>query len=736
MRLDRNSSEIFNKAYKNAIKENYEYITPEYILFVALDFEPVQLFLEELGVNMGALRIDLETYLNEHVTKIENDDPINSVLLDNILNNVAFSKSAAGKDVVTFSDILLAIFDEEKSHASYFLRKQGIKKSNILDAIVNKEWEDEDYYVEDEMDEDELPISYIEKFTTDLTLKAKSGELDPLIGRTEELNRTMQVLLRRNKNNPVHVGESGVGKTAITEGLAQLIAKGNVPLNLKDTRILSVDIAGLLAGTKYRGDFEERIKNLLSEVMAENNIILYIDEIHNLVGTGSNNAGAMDASNLLKPYFSSSDVRFIGSTTYDEYKKFISKDKALERRFQKIEILEPSVEESIKILKGLSGKYEKYHNVKYSEKAIIVACELSAKYLRDRFLPDKAIDLIDETAAHLRIVKGGDKKLKIGELEIEKTLAKLARIPEEKVESSELEKLESVDKKIKSVLFGQDHAVDIVVRSIRKSRAGFNDESKPIASMLFVGSTGVGKTELVKQLANNLDMPLIRFDMSEYQEKHAVAKLIGTPPGYVGFEQGGLLVEAIRKNPYSVLLLDEIEKAHSDIFNVLLQIMDYATLTENDGRKADFRNVILIMTSNAGATLSSQNIVGFGGGKKGNSTMKNALKSTFTPEFRNRLTDVVMFNKLNKDMIIEIVKNKINIFRTKLKKHKITITIPQNVYEYIANKSYSDEFGAREIDRYIDKEIKDHFVDEILFGKLKDGGKARLSVKNDKLVIN
>ena len=736
MRLDKDASEIFTKAYDLALKNKYEYITPELVLLTATESKRFFEFLLNLNIDPLKLKNDLSTYLKDVNISYNSIEPINSALLDAVLNTVAFQKAAAGKELLNFTDIFLGIFEEDKTHASYYLKKQGLRRISILDSIVNENVdsiEKEDFYDEyDEEEDDELIGSYIEKFCVDLTEKAFNKTLDPVIGREKELNRTLEVLLRRSKSNPIHVGEAGVGKTAIAQGLAYLIATKKVPVSLLDAKIYSVDIAALLAGTKYRGDFEDRIKKLLNEVEKEKNVILYIDEIHNLMGAGANNSGAMDASNLLKPYLAVQNIKFMGSTTYDEYKNFIEKDKAFARRFQKIEIMEPTVEDSIKILKGLKKTYEEHHKVYYEDEALEAACKLSDKYINDRHLPDKAIDLIDEAAAFIRLTKKSKKRITITVKEIEQTIAKLARIPEEKIEETEVQKLFKLEESMKSVIFGQNSAIETVVSSIKRARAGLNDDNKPIASLLFVGRTGVGKTELAKQLSKNMDIPIIRYDMSEYQEKHSVAKLIGTAPGYVGYEQGGLLIDAVRKNPHAVLLLDEIEKAHSDIYNILLQIMDYATLTENSGRKADFRNIILIMTSNAGASDSTKLSVGFGGAQYGEGTIENAIKSSFSPEFRNRLNKVVVFNPLNEEMAKEIVKDKLKKFLKLLENKGIEIEVKPEVFDFITKKAFSIVFGAREIERFIDKNIKDKFVDLILFGKT---DKKVLEIENNEIII-
>ncbi|MDN5303914.1 MAG: ATP-dependent Clp protease ATP-binding subunit ClpA [Fusobacteriaceae bacterium] len=732
MRLDKYANEILSKSYLMAEEEKYEYLTPEYVMYTSLNYKNMRKLLMDLGINIQKLKSDLEDYINQNLYKSENG-PINSVLLDNIISKATLQKASAGKDIVTYYDIFLSMYDEEESFVSYFLKKQGLKRIDILNYITSIDKENIIEYDDDDFDEDEFDddINYLETYATNLTELAKEKKLDPLIGREDILERTMQVLLRRTKNNPLHIGESGVGKTAITEGLAQLIAKNKVPKNLKDTNIYSIDIATILAGTKYRGDFEERLKNILLELSAEENPIVYIDEIHTLMGAGAGTNTALDASNILKPYLISSNIRFIGSTTFDEYKKFIEKNKAFARRFQTIVVEEPSVEDSIKILKGIKTKYEKYHNVKYDDKAIEAACILSSKYIQDRHLPDKAIDVIDETAAFYRIKN--NRKITITEEHIEKIISKLARVPQEKIEENEIDKLRTLDKELEKSIFGQEQAITEIVKAIRRSRVGFNDENKPIASFLFVGNTGVGKTELAKQLANTMQIPLVRFDMSEYQEKHSVAKLIGTPPGYVGYEEGGQLIDAIKKNPHCVLLLDEIEKAHFDIYNVLLQIMDYATLTENNGRKADFKNVILIMTSNAGASDMSKNLVGFGQKTLGEASVSKAINKVFSPEFRNRLSSIVLFNDLNKDMAILVTKKEIEKLNKKLADKKIKIELSEETFDYIANKALNTKYGAREIIRYIDKDIKDWLVEKILFNEVKENQNIYITIENDKL---
>jgi ATP-dependent Clp protease ATP-binding subunit ClpA len=576
----------------------------------------------------------------------------------------------------------------------------------------------------------------LRSFTTELTAKAKAGDIDPLIDREDILERTIQVLCRRFKNNPVHVGEPGVGKTAITEGLAQMIANGKVPKRLKGSKIYALDMGAIIAGTRFRGDFEERMKRVIAELQRQEKVILFIDEIHNIVGAGAVSGGSLDASNILKPALASGKLRCIGSTTYDEYRKYFEKDGALSRRFQKIEVPEPSTDETVKILQGIKSKYEEYHRVSFTEEAIRSAAELSDKYINDRRLPDKAIDVIDEAGALANMKDADEGVIKIVDLrDIEAVVAKIARIPEKSVSSSEVDKLKDLETSLKSQIFGQDHAIELVVDAIKRSRVGFREPNKPVASLLFVGPTGVGKTELARQLAAIMGVPLNRYDMSEYQEKHTVAKFVGAPPGYVGYEEGGLLTEAIRKNPHSVLLLDEIEKAHADIFNTLLQVMDYATLTDNNGRKADFRNVVILMTSNAGAREIGKQIIGFEAKSINKDAVYTAVERIFSPEFRNRLDGVVNFNGLTHEVVLMIVKKAINEFSAQLQEKNVSLQTTDNCYEWLALKGYSQEFGAREIARLIQDKIKRFFVDEVLFGKLHDGGTAVVDIENDDVAV-
>ena len=673
-----------------------------------------------------------------------------SLGFQNVLERAAWHTSSAQKEILELGDILVSLLEERESHASFFLQREGITRMVLLNYIshgisvlpdgageqrTSPGTREGDAVREDKEDQNK----FLRAYTTELTARAKAGEMDPLIGREEILSRTIQVLCRRFKNNPVHVGEPGVGKTAITEGLAQLVVKGQVPKKLRDVKIYSLDMGAVLAGTRFRGDFEERMKRVLAELQKQEKAILFIDEIHNIVGAGAVSGGSMDASNILKPALVSGKLRCIGSTTYDEYRKYFEKDGALSRRFQKVEVPEPSVEDTIRILDGLRERYETYHQVTYTEEGLQAAAELSGRYISDRRLPDKAIDVIDEAGAFVSMNRGETNAAAdaavIGAREIERVVARIARIPEKSVSSTDVEKLKDLEVELKARIFGQDEAVERVVEAVKRSRAGFREPDKPVASLLFVGPTGVGKTELARQLAATLGVPLLRYDMSEYQERHAVAKFVGAPPGYVGYEEGGLLTEAIRKNPHAVLLLDEIEKAHEDVFNALLQVMDYATLTDNNGKKADFRNVVLLMTSNAGAREIGRQTIGFEGLPIQRDAVYKALERTFSPEFRNRLDGVVNFQGLTEEVVRKIVKKAVADFAAQLIGKKVLLTVTDGCYAWLARKGYSPEFGAREIARLVQDKVKRFFVDEVLFGSLREGGDALADIENDDVVV-
>ena len=732
MNITESVNEIILKAYEKCKNSNSEYITPEHLLYAATFNEDIYNSIEECDGDVKLLRDNLENYIDNYVTKLEDGEPEESVAFQELLFIASSQVVSSGKNIVDIEHIIAAIFDLEESFAKFYLEEQGISKRDILYSLCHRDREE--YFIEDydeEESNDRLPI--LAKYTTNLNELVKDDDESILIGREDILERTIEILCRKTKNNPIHVGEPGVGKTAIALGLARLVLDGKVPDKIKDAEIFSLDIGGILAGTKYRGDFEERMKKILDEISDHDNPIVYIDEIHNIVGAGSLNSGSLDASNLLKPYLLQGKIKFIGATTFEEYKKYFEKDKGLSRRFQVVEVNETSVEETIKILTGLKKSYENYHNVKYSEEAIRAAVVLSDKYINDRFLPDKAIDVIDEAGAYVNIQNDINKIGNYVDEEIvEEIISRMCKIPKKTVESNELENLRNLDKSLKENIYGQDNAIREVSRCIKLSSAGLSDENKPVASMLFVGPTGVGKTEIAKTISKELGIELVRFDMSEYGEKHAASKLIGAPPGYVGYEEGGLLTDAIRKKPHCVLLLDEIEKAHEDIFNVLLQVMDYATLTDNQGRKADFRNVIIIMTSNAGARNVGKNLLGFGERKVLDTAIEEEVKKAFTPEFRNRLDNIIVFNSVDKDMALMITKRELDKFKEKLAKKNIDIEFTDKSIFEISERGISKEFGAREIIRVINSDIKTLLVEEILFGFLKDGGKCIVDFNENK----
>ncbi len=759
MKISADVQSVINAAYLDAKERSSEYLTPEHILFASLFFDITRSILENCGADVDTIQSDVEEYLDNKVPKVESQEPVQTVGFQEVIERAIFHSESSSKETVDLGDVLVSIFDEESSFGSYYLRKEGVSRYDLLKTISHSG------ILEDEMQEGEgaqpgegapgeeeeaqpggekkKKKKALDSYTRELVQAARNGELEPLVGREDVVERTAQVLCRRLKNNPVLVGEAGVGKTAIAEGLAARIAEDNVPQALKGYRIFALDLGGMLAGTKYRGDFEERMKQVLKELEEEERVILFIDEIHTIVGAGAVAGGSMDASNLLKPALAAGNMKCIGSTTYDEYKKFFDKDRALSRRFQKIEVEETTREETLEILKGIRERYEEYHGVKYEDAALEATVDLSAEYINDRYLPDKAIDVLDEAGAYTQMLSfaGSDghekgETVTIDESVIERVVSKIAKIPERRVSSDEMGKLQLLEAEIKSEVYGQDHAVESVTSAVKRSRAGFGRENKPVANLLFVGPTGVGKTELARQLSNTLGVELIRFDMSEYQERHSVSRLIGSPPGYVGYEEGGLLSDTVRKQPHAVLLLDEIEKAHQDIFNILLQIMDYATLTDNSGRKADFRNIVLIMTSNAGARELDKPLIGFGERQETEKAIEDAVERIFSPEFRNRLDKVVTFNRLLKEVILKIVDKEIRDFRKQLEPKGVSLEVSDEARNWIADRGYSNEFGARNISRIVQDKIKDFFVDAVLFGALQNGGSARVEVENDDIVIH
>ena len=753
MKVSEEVNDILTAAYNDAKERKHEYFTPEHILYAAIFFDVSREILISCGADPDALKQLLEEHLENHVPVAKDEDPVRSAGYIEVIERALFHTDASQKEVIDIGDILVSIFDEDESHGSYYLKKAGVTRYNLLKVIshggilsqsdgdepgpdnIQSDVQEE---AEDDSKKPRTKKDALSTFTRDLTQAARDGELEPLIGREDILERTIQVLCRRLKNNPILVGDPGVGKTAIAEGLAARIAEENVPTLLKEYSVYVLDMGNLLAGTRFRGDFEERVKKVIAELEKRDKVILFIDEIHTIVGAGAVSGGSMDASNLLKPVLQAGHIRCMGSTTYDEYKKFFDRDRALSRRFQKIEVKETTVEETYEILRGLKERYEEYHNVTYTEEALKAAVDLSDQYINDRHLPDKAIDVIDESGAYMRIKAfkdGEEKHYTLDEQEIEAVIAKIAQIPKRSVSISEKDLLQNLEVELRSRVFGQDRAVDAVVQAVKRSRAGFRQPDKPVANFLFVGPTGVGKTELARQLADVMGVAMHRFDMSEYQEKHTVARLIGSPPGYVGYDEGGLLTDSIRKTPHAVLLLDEIEKAHQDVFNVLLQVMDYATLTDNTGRKADFRNVIIIMTSNAGAREIGKPLIGFGERKVLESAVKDAVERVFAPEFRNRLDKIVTFDKLGEEIVLQIVDKEIRFFSDQLVEKNVEIEVTDACRHWIAHEGFSDEFGARNIARLVQDKIKSYFVDEVLFGELSDGGKAVVDLKDGEVFV-
>jgi len=746
--LSKDLEETLNSAFNEARHKRHEFMTVEHLLLALLNNENAIRVLTACAADIPTLKHELTEFVDSTTPLIPTQDEERETQptlgFQRVLQRAVFHVQSSGKKEVTGSNVLVAIFSEQESQAVYFLKQQSISRIDVVNFIahgiskIQSNQPNQEDMGQESMDEEqsEAPVgaSALEGYATNLNEIAKIGKIDPLIGREYEVERVVQILSRRRKNNPLLVGDSGVGKTAIAEGLAKKIVDGEVPDCIGRATVYSLDLGALLAGTKYRGDFEKRFKALLAELKKREQAILFIDEIHTIIGAGAASGGVMDASNLLKPLLSSGEVRCMGSTTFTEFRGIFEKDSALTRRFQKIDVTEPSADDTYLILKGLKSRFEEHHELKYSDKALKAAAQLSARYINDRNMPDKAIDVIDEAGAAQRLVSESKRKKTIGVGDIEKIVATIARIPPKSVSRGDKEVLQNLERNLKMTVFGQDQAIELISSSIKLARAGLKSEDKPIGSFLFAGPTGVGKTEVTRQLAESLGVELVRFDMSEYMERHTVSRLIGAPPGYVGFDQGGLLTEAVNKNPHCIILLDEVEKAHPEVFNLLLQVMDHGTLTDNNGRKANFKNVILVMTSNAGAQESSRRSIGFS--KQDNTTdAMEVIRKLFTPEFRNRLDSIVQFNPLPMEVIQNVVDKFIVELQAQLDDKKVHIDVTSEARIWLAEHGYDVSMGARPMARLIQEKLKRPLADKILFGELNGGGEVLIDVKDDELVI-
>jgi ATP-dependent Clp protease ATP-binding subunit ClpA len=747
--LSRSLEQALHRAIKLASDHHHEYATLEHLLLALIDDGDAQQVMKACNVNIDALRVSLRKYVDEELATLvieDGEDAKPTTGFQRVVQRAVLHVQNSGRDEVTGANVLVALFTERESHAVFFLQEQNMTRldavSYISHGIAKRPGMSQQKTVRgaDEDEDGEKVVKQgteaLEAYCVNLNEKAKQGRIDPLIGRDSEVERTIQILCRRQKNNPLFVGDPGVGKTAIAEGLARKIVKRDVPSVLLESTIYALDMGALIAGTRYRGDFEERLKSVVKELEGIKGAILFIDEIHTVIGAGATSGGAMDASNLLKPALQAGLLRCIGSTTYKEYRQYFEKDRALVRRFQKIDISEPTVPDTIKILKGLKPYFEEYHKVRYTAEAIKTAVELSAKYINDRKLPDKAIDVIDETGASQMLLPESRRKKVIGVKEVEEVVAKMARIPPKSVSKTDAEQLRNLEEDLRRVVFGQNDAIHQLASAIKLARAGLRQAEKPIGCYLFSGPTGVGKTEVAKQLAHTMGVELLRFDMSEYMERHTVSRLIGAPPGYVGFDQGGLLTDGVDQHPHCVLLLDEIEKAHMDLFNILLQVMDHGKLTDHNGKKIDFRNVVLIMTTNAGASDAAKEAIGFGRGKRTGED-EEAIKKLFTPEFRNRLDATIAFAPLSRDTIDRVVEKFVLELEAQLTDRDVTFDLTAEATRWLGEKGYDDAFGARPLARVIQDHIKKPLADEILFGKLKHGGTVRvlLDRETDKLVF-
>jgi ATP-dependent Clp protease ATP-binding subunit ClpA len=729
-----------NDAFNMAREGRHEFLTVEHLLYAILDTPTVREVLRACGADMGKLREELKTHIDSTTPRLrpgEEREVQPTLGFQRVLQRAVFHVQSSGKKEVGVANVLVAIFSEKQSHSVYLLGRQDVSRLDVvnyvshgLSKLADEKPEREDIAAESGERDAEGGSSALEKYATNLNRLAQEGKIDPLIGRQLEVERTIEILCRRRKNNPLYVGEAGVGKTAIAEGLARRIVEGQVPDVLSDSTIYALDMGALIAGTKYRGDFEKRLKGVITELKKIPGAILFIDEIHTVIGAGAASGGVMDASNLIKPVLTSGELRCIGSTTYQEYRGIFEKDHALARRFQKIDVVEPTIAETVEILKGLRSRFEQHHQITYTDEALRSAAELSARHINDRHLPDKAIDVVDEAGARLRLKPPSEREKTVDVRHIEEVVARIARIPAKNVSSSDKEVLKNLERNLKLVIFGQDKAVETLAASIKMARSGLGDQRKPVGSLLFAGPTGVGKTEVTRQLAIALGIEFIRFDMSEYMERHTVSRLIGAPPGYVGFDQGGLLTEAIAKHPHAVLLLDEIEKAHPDVFNLLLQVMDHGTLTDNNGRKADFRHVILVMTTNAGAQEMARASIGFTQQDHASDGME-AIRRIFSPEFRNRLDAVIQFAPLEPQTIERVVDKLIVEVEAQLECKQVTLIVDDDARRWLARKGYDPKMGARPMARLIQEQVKRPLAEELLFGKLVAGGTARVRLAPD-----
>jgi ATP-dependent Clp protease ATP-binding subunit ClpA len=733
-----------NLAFKEAREKRHEFMTVEHLLLALLDNTTATAVLKSCGADSDKLRQELTGFLDETTPLLppnDNRETQPTLGFQRVLQRAVFHVQSSGKKEVTGANVLVAIFSEQESQAAYFLNKQDVTRLDVVNfmshgisKVVGDQSEEETSSETAEPAAPEVPQKKpLENFATNLNEMAMQGKIDPLIGRRAEVERTIQILCRRRKNNPLYVGEAGVGKTALAEGLAKLIVDGDVPDVLLSSTIYSLDLGALVAGTKYRGDFEKRLKGVLSQLRKEPGAILFIDEVHTIIGAGAASGGVMDASNLIKPMLASGELKCIGSTTYQEYRGIFEKDRALARRFQKIDVEEPTVDETFSILKGLKSRFEEHHEVKYSPRALRAAVDLSSRYINDRFLPDKAIDVIDEAGANQRLLPPSRRKKTIGVSDIESIISKIARIPPKTVSAADKDSLRTLERDLKMVVYGQDEAIETIAGAIKMARSGLANEQKPIGSFLFAGPTGVGKTEVTRQLGLIMGIELIRFDMSEYMERHTVSRLIGAPPGYVGFDQGGLLTEAVNKHPHAVLLLDEVEKAHPDVFNLLLQVMDHGTLTDNNGRKADFRNVIIIMTTNAGASEMSRPSIGFSHQDHSTDGME-AIKKLFSPEFRNRLDAVIQFKALDPAVITRVVDKFIYELEAQLQEKGVALDVEDSAREWLAEHGFDAKMGARPMVRLIQDHIKKPLAEELLFGRLAKGGNLVIRAEDGELV--